>query len=120
MRGFDIGSCSRKNFVATGGFRIRRLSLLTGRHVAATLPPEQRRYGNPALVLTISQCGERALAGLALVLYLQAYFECARHHQVESIVTRRATIRTSTVNFVQGYSKVELSSDTGRKRYEFM
>jgi hypothetical protein len=97
--------------------------VLTGRHVAATLPPEQRQlmyYGNPALVLMISQCDERALAGLEIALYLQAYFQCAPRHQVESIVTRRTTIRTSTVNFVQGYSKVELSSDTGRKRYEFM
>jgi hypothetical protein len=47
-------------------------------------------------------------------------FGYPRHHQAESILTCDASMRPSIVNFAQGYPKVYLTSDTRRKRYEFM
>jgi len=73
-------------------------------------------YSNPVLVLTISQYVALAVAGSAFAANLQAHFEYARRRQVESNLTRYVVIRPSIVNSVQGYSEVELSSDTRRKR----
>jgi hypothetical protein len=88
-------------------------------HVAATPMLEQRRllsFGNRVLGLTIfrpwsSGSNSPMIAGL---------FERARHRHAESYLTERASIQTSILNFVQGYSKVYRASATSFKRYEFM
>jgi len=80
---------------------------------------EQRRllsFGNRVLGLTKFQLwlggsNSPMIAGL---------FEYTRHRHAESFLTGRASIQTSILNFVQGYSKVYGASATSFKRYEFM
>jgi hypothetical protein len=47
-------------------------------------------------------------------------FDDADDHHTESFLTSNASIRTSIVNFVRGYSKVYPAFATRFKRYEFM
>jgi len=56
----------------------------------------------------------------ALAFAWRALFECGGTHHAESILTGSERLRTSIVNAVQGYSKVDRISDTTFKRYEFM
>ena len=76
-------------------------------------------FGNRVLVLIILQ-RDVGRGYVRLYPLLTGTFECGGEYHAESILTRGVRLRTSIVNAVQGYSKVDRISDTTFKRYEFM
>src|SRR6476620_12705054 len=119
MRGFDIcsflpGKCHRAPASDAMVVVLRRV-----RHVAATSPHGQRRpsyFSNRALALTISEL----LRPVGDSPVFVGFPGCPPRHQHESFLIARASIRTSILNFVQGYSKVDQTLATRFKRYQFM
>src|SRR5216684_2267565 len=123
MRGFDIFSfLPEKRHCAPAS---DATSMVWRRvwHVAATAPHEQRRllyFGNPALGLTISKTLLARICNVGVSPVFTGFFDNGGGHHAESFLTSSASIRTSIVNFVRGYSKVYPALATRFKRYEFI
>src|SRR4029077_547270 len=119
MRGFDICSLLPEKCHQAPASDAMVVVLRRVRHVAATSPHGQRRpayFGNSALALTISELHRPVGASPVFA----GFPECPRRHQAESFLIAGTSIRTSILNFVQGYSKVDRTSATRFKRYQFM